>query len=213
MAFEIDRVAIMLAGKPLVPPLSALLAAGDVLVVMGASGSGKSSLLAGLAGLLEAPFALRGRVRLDGEDITERPVEQRRVGLLFQDDLLFPHMTIADNLLFALPAIHAGRAARIARAHAALAEAELAGMGLRLPSQLSGGQRARVSLMRALLAEPRALLLDEPFSRLDQGLRARMREFTWRVLRDRGVCGVLVTHDADDAPPGARIVQLAPHDA
>ena len=208
MNLELDRVAIELRGRLLVPPLSATLAPGEVLVVMGPSGSGKSSLLAALAGLLEAPFALRGRVRLGGQDITDWPVERRRVGLLFQDDLLFPHLSVAENLLFAMP--RGARAARLARVAAALAEAELDGMGERRPAQLSGGQRARVSLMRALLAEPRALLLDEPFSRLDQSLRERMRAFTWRALQQHRVCGVLVTHDAQDAPAAARVVQLLP---
>jgi putative thiamine transport system ATP-binding protein len=145
-------------------------------------------------------------VTLDGRDITVLPVEQRRVGLLFQDDLLFPHLSVRDNLLFALPA--GGRAERIAEAEAALASAELSGLDRRRPAELSGGQRARVSLLRALLARPQALLLDEPFSRLDQALRERMREFTWRELRMRGVPAVLVTHDPQDVPAGARVVRL-----
>jgi putative thiamine transport system ATP-binding protein len=176
--------------------------------VMGPSGSGKSSLLAWLAGLLEPPMAGQGRLLLGGVDVTGLPVEQRRVGLLFQDDLLFPHMSVLDNLLFALPA-GASRAARVGEATAALAAAGLEGLAQRRPHQLSGGQRSRVSLLRTLLARPAAVLLDEPFSRLDAALRAQLRDFVWRSLRERGVPAVLVTHDEQDVPPGARCLRLA----
>ena len=151
-------------------------------------------------------FAASGALRLDGADLTALPIQQRRIGLLFQDDLLFPHMSVRDNLLFALPA--GERAQRTAAADAALSEAGLAGFGDRLPPGLSGGQRSRVSLLRALLAQPHALLLDEPFSKLDTALRAQMREFTFRTLRERRVPVVLVTHDAADIPPGAQVVRL-----
>jgi putative thiamine transport system ATP-binding protein len=127
--------------------------------------------------------------------------------LLFQDDLLFPHMSVLQNLLFATPA--GPRTERVAQAQAALAEAGLAGFGERLPGTLSGGQRARVSLLRALLARPRAVLLDEPFSRLDATLRTQVREFVWQRLHDAQVCAVLVTHDANDPPPGAAVIDLA----
>jgi putative thiamine transport system ATP-binding protein len=203
---ELEHVQIGLPGRVLVRDLSARVAPGEVLAVMGPSGAGKSSLLAWIAGTLEAPFVARGSVRLDGRTLDGLPIAARRVGLLFQDDLLFPHFSVRDNLLFALPA--GPRAARIAAADAALADAGLAGYGARAPASLSGGQRARVSLLRALLAQPRALLLDEPFSKLDAALRAQMREFTFATLRARGVPALLVTHDAADAPPGAQQLLL-----
>jgi putative thiamine transport system ATP-binding protein len=206
MALELKQVSIGVAGRSLLRNLSARVAPGDVLAVMGASGSGKSSLLAWIAGTLDAPFEASGELRLDGASLATTPIQQRRIGLLFQDDLLFPHMSVRDNLLFALPA--GERAQRIAAAEAALSEAGLAGFGDRLPSSLSGGQRSRVSLLRALLAQPRALLLDEPFSKLDAALRAQMREFTFNTLRERRVPVVLVTHDAADIPPGAHVVNL-----
>jgi putative thiamine transport system ATP-binding protein len=206
MALELHKVTISVAGRTLLRGLSARIAPGDVLAVMGASGSGKSSLLAWIAGTLDAPFEASGEFRLDGTNLAALPIQQRRIGLLFQDDLLFPHMSVRDNLLFALPA--GERAKRVAAAEAALAEAGLAGFGDRLPSSLSGGQRSRVSLLRALLAEPRALLLDEPFSKLDTALRAQMREFTFTTLRERRVPVVLVTHDEADIPPGAQVVNL-----
>jgi putative thiamine transport system ATP-binding protein len=207
MALELHDVTIAVAGRDLLRALTARVEPGRVLAVMGPSGSGKSSLLAWIAGTLEAPFTARGDVRLAGHSVATLPIQQRRIGLLFQDDLLFPHMSVRDNLLFALPGVE--RRARIAAADAALAEAGLDGFGERAPASLSGGQRARVSLLRALLAQPRALLLDEPFSKLDTTLRAQMREFTFTTLRERGVPTVLVTHDEADVPPAAQIVRLA----
>jgi putative thiamine transport system ATP-binding protein len=207
MALELHDVTIAVAGRDLLRALTARVEPGRVLAVMGPSGSGKSSLLAWIAGTLEAPFTARGDVRLAGHSVAALPIQQRRIGLLFQDDLLFPHMSVRDNLLFALPG--AERRARIAAADTALAEAGLDGFGDRAPASLSGGQRARVSLLRALLAQPRALLLDEPFSKLDTALRAQMREFTFTMLRERGVPTVIVTHDEADVPPAAQIVRLA----
>ncbi|HEX7383787.1 MAG TPA: ATP-binding cassette domain-containing protein, partial [Burkholderiaceae bacterium] len=207
---QLVDVALELHGRPLLGPIDAEVAPGEVLAVMGPSGAGKSALLAWMAGLLEPPFAARGRLRLDGCELHLLPVERRRIGLLFQDDLLFPHLTVADNLLFALPA-GGTRAARGARVDAALAQADLAGYGERRPASLSGGQRARVSLLRALLAEPRALLLDEPFSRLDATLRTRFRDWVWATLAERRIAAVLVTHDPADVPPGARVIELPGH--
>jgi putative thiamine transport system ATP-binding protein len=206
MALELHDVTIAVAGRTLLRGLSARVERGQVLAVMGPSGSGKSSLLAWIAGTLEAPFRASGDVRLDGHSLVALPIQQRRIGLLFQDDLLFPHMSVRDNLLFALPA--GERSARIAVADAALSEAGLDGFGARAPASLSGGQRARVSLLRALLAQPQALLLDEPFSKLDAALRAQMREFTFATLHARGVPTLLVTHDEADVPPGAQLVRL-----
>jgi putative thiamine transport system ATP-binding protein len=206
VSLQLDHVTITVHGRVLINDLSARIEAGQVLAVMGASGSGKSSLLAWIAGTLEPPFEASGKLRLDDADITNLPIQQRRIGLLFQDDLLFPHMTVRDNLLFALPA--GDRALRVETAERALEDAGLAGYGPRLPASLSGGQRSRVSLLRALLAAPAALLLDEPFSKLDTTLREQMRQFTFATLAARRMPALLVTHDEADVPTGAQRVGL-----
>ncbi|HET8726789.1 MAG TPA: ATP-binding cassette domain-containing protein, partial [Alphaproteobacteria bacterium] len=148
---------------------------------------------------------------LDGTDIGGLPPERRGIGILFQDDLLFPHLSVGENLAFALPARIAGRSARRARVEAALAEAELDGFADRDPGTLSGGQRTRAALMRTLLAEPRALLLDEPFAKLDGPLKARLRRFVFDHARRRGLPTLLVTHDPDDAAAtGGAVLALHP---
>lgn len=179
---------------------------GVVHTVMGASGSGKSSLLAAVCGTLAPVFVFEGQVTLDGRRIDDLPTEQRRVGILFQDDLLFAHMTVRENLLFAVPP--GPRAQREAAVAQALADLELPGFADADPATLSGGQRARVALMRALLAQPQALLLDEPFSRLDAALRARVREFVFATVRARRIPALLVTHDAADVADPAHLTLL-----
>ena len=204
---ELIDVTIATPERVLIDALSAQVDAGGVLVVMGESGSGKSSLLAWLCGTLAPGLVASGRVLLEGRDIGTLPTVQRRVGILFQDDLLFPHLSVLENLLFALPA--GERRTRRAAAEAALVQAGLEGYGPRAPHTLSGGQRARVSVLRALLAQPQALLLDEPFARLDLPLRERFRSFVFERLRAQGIPALLVTHDPHDVPPGAQVIRLA----
>ena len=174
-------------------------APGEILTVMGPSGAGKSTLLSVITGTLSPVFRTAGRVLLDGMDLSPLPPEQRRVGILFQDDLLFPHLSVGENLAFGLSASVQGRATRQARIEDALDEIGLAGFSQKDPATLSGGQKARVALMRMLLSEPRALLLDEPFSRLDAELRAQVRSLVFARAQARGLPVVLVTHDAEDA--------------
>ena len=183
---------------------------GCILTLMGPSGSGKSSLLAAIAGTLDVLSAgqlhFDGQVRLDGQDLSHTPAARRGIGLLFQDDLLFAHLTVAENLLFAVPP--GPRDQRLAAVEHALAEAGLTGLGARDPATLSGGQRARVALMRALLARPRALLMDEPFSRLDAALRAQFRPFVFGHLRQRRIPALLVTHDVADIAEADRVLAI-----
>ena len=201
----LDDIEISLGGQRLLA-MDARIAPGDVLSVMGPSGSGKSTLLAYLTGTLPPAFEGRGRVRVGARDLTDLPPHRRRLGMLFQDDLLFPHLSVAGNLGFGLRARGVDRASLI---EAALDEVGLAGFGARDPATLSGGQRARVALMRTLLSEPDALLLDEPFSRLDPERRAATREMVFETARRRALPVVMVTHDREDArAAGGRIVSL-----
>lgn len=198
-ALALTNVTLSLEGTRLFSPLSITVQPGVVTTVMGPSGCGKSSLLAYICGTLEPVFQAVGEVVLAGDALNPLPPEQRRIGILFQDDLLFPHLSVGDNLAFGLPPEIRGRAQREALIESALADADLAGMTERDPATLSGGQRARVALMRTLLSGPRALLLDEPFSKLDTDLRDRVREFVFAHARANGIPTLLVTHDPDDA--------------
>ncbi len=205
----LDQVQIAVGGRTLIA-LSATIASGATMTVMGPSGSGKSSLLGFVAGTLPGVFACSGRVLLDGRDLLGLLPEQRRVGILFQDDLLFPHLSVGGNLAFALPAEIRGRALRRATCIAALARAGLDGYVDRDPATLSGGQRARVALLRVLLSQPRALLLDEPFSKLDASLRASFRSFVFAEARRHKLPTIMVTHDPADAEAaGGQRVELS----
>lgn len=192
---QLRAVRLSLGGRVLLE-LDASVNAGEVLTIMGPSGSGKSSLLAFVAGFLPSAFTATGTVRLAGQDITGLPAERSGVGLLFQDPLLFPHLSVAGNLRFGLKDHHADVDASIDEA---LQQIGLAGFARRDPATLSGGQKARVALMRLLLSKPRAVLLDEPFSKLDAGLRHEMRELVFGHLRASGLPTLLVTHDEADA--------------
>lgn len=202
---QLAALRLSLDGRVLLE-LDARVGAGEVLTIMGPSGSGKSSLLAFIAGFLPSAFTASGEVWLAGQNITGLPAERSRVGLLFQDPLLFPHLSVAGNLRFGLRQRTVDADARIAEA---LQQIGLAGFARRDPATLSGGQQARVALMRLLLSQPRAVLLDEPFSKLDTGLRHEMRELVFGHLRASRLPALLVTHDAADArDAGGRVIML-----
>ena len=207
MSLVIEVESLKVGATALIRELQLEAQRGVVHTLMGASGSGKSSLLAAVCGTLAPALEFNGRVALDGEPLDHLPTERRRIGILFQDDLLFAHMTVRENLLFAVPP--GPRAQREALVEQALQDLELPGFGKQDPATLSGGQRSRVALMRALLAQPKALLLDEPFSRMDAGLRARMRDFVFATVRSRDIPVLLVTHDAEDIADRAHLTRLS----
>jgi putative thiamine transport system ATP-binding protein len=208
MSLELHVKCLQSPRAVLLRDLQLQIAPGQVHTLMGGSGSGKSSLLAAICGTLDARLRFEGSVKLNGQRIDTLPAQARRVGILFQDDLLFPHMTVRENLLFACPPGAAPK--REDLVHQALHDVEMADFLQADPATLSGGQRARVALARALLAQPRALLLDEPFSRLDAALRARMRELIFGMVAARAIPALLVTHDAQDIADARLLTRLGP---
>lgn len=184
--------------QTLLVALDTTVQAGDVMSIMGPSGAGKSTLLAALTGTLAPTFHLQGHVILNGRDVTTLPTEHRRIGILFQDDLLFPHLSVGQNLAFGL-AKGGSRTERRAKLETALADVGLEGFYDRDPATLSGGQKARVALMRMLLSAPEALLLDEAFSGLDPALREQIRALVFTRARTLNLPVVMVTHDPADA--------------
>ncbi|MBL0407667.1 ATP-binding cassette domain-containing protein [Microvirga aerilata] len=208
LVLECISIAVKGESRDLVGGLSLSVPPGQVLTIMGPSGSGKSTLLSYIAGFLDPRvFAASGRIMVGGEFIEYLPAEDRHVGILFQDPVLFPHLTVAGNLLFGLRRGRwRDRRKRQAMVSDALASAGLAGFEDRDPSTLSGGQKARVTLLRTLLSQPRALLLDEPFGKLDVALREEFRSFVFAHVRERGLPTLLVTHDPADAEAAAGVV-------
>ncbi len=207
---ELRDVAIRRQGERLFAPLSCQVQPGRPVTIMGPSGAGKSSLLAWLTGVLPAGLAGEGDVLLDGVSVLSLPAHRRRLGTLFQDDLLFPHMSVGENLAFGLPP-GPDRNIRRGRIDQALADVELPGFANRDPMTLSGGERARVALLRVLLSEPRALLLDEPFSKLDLTLRDRFRSLVFQSAPHLPV--LLVSHDPQDSvAAGGDVLELRPNE-
>jgi putative thiamine transport system ATP-binding protein len=201
-------VSISLDGEGLLE-LDAGVGPGEVLTVMGPSGVGKSTLLAFIAGFLGRDFRASGKIILNGRDVTALPPEARGIGLLFQDALLLPHLSVAGNLMIGLTPEVGGHEARRRAVEEALAEVGLEGFANRDPANLSGGEAARVALMRTLLSRPEALILDEPFSRLDTALRGQVRELVFAEARKYGLPVLLVTHDPADAEAaGGPVVEL-----
>ena len=187
-------------------PLSCRVQPGRPVTIMGPSGAGKSSLLAWLTGVLPPGLAGEGDVLLDGVSLRALPAHRRRLGILFQDDLLFPHMSVGENLAFGLPP-GPDPATRRRTIDQALAGVELSGFADRDPATLSGGERARVALLRVLLSEPKALLLDEPFSKLDLTLRDRFRSLVFQSATHLPV--LLVSHDPQDSvAAGGAVLEL-----
>ena len=206
MSLVLENISVYLNEKSIFEPLSLTIAPGEIVTVMGLSGSGKTSLLSAVAGDLPQPLYAAGKVILNARDVTHVAPENRRIGRLFQDDLLFPHLTVGENLLFGMA--RGPKPEREATMTSALQSLELDGYENRAPHTLSGGQRSRIALMRALLAKPDAMLLDEPFSKLDRSLRSTIRNFTFEHVKAQNIPTLLVTHDPEDVPQGGRVIHV-----
>jgi sulfate/thiosulfate transport system ATP-binding protein len=196
MSITLDQVTKYYSGAPVVNDVSLDIGDGEFFVLLGPSGSGKSTLLRAVAGLLAVDH---GRIALHGRDVTHVAARKRGVGLVFQNYALFRHMTVADNIEFALRVRHMRARKRRERRKELLRLVSLEGMDQRLPAQLSGGQQQRVAVARALAHKPEVLLLDEPFGALDAKIREELRRTIRQVQRELGITTVLVTHDQEEA--------------
>ncbi len=196
MSIALDQVTKRYQDQPVVNDVSIEVGEGEFFVLLGPSGSGKSTLLRAIAGLTGIDH---GRISLHGRDVTHVRARDRGVGLVFQNYALFRHMTVADNIEFALRVRRMKAADRRARRKELLKLVALEGMDERLPGQLSGGQQQRVAVARALAHKPQVLLLDEPFGALDAKIREELRRTIRSVQRELGITTVLVTHDQEEA--------------
>ena len=196
MKLEIEGLCVSLQGSPVLDRLDLGVREGEILALLGPSGCGKSTLLKTVAGLLPT---VAGSIRIDGEDMSSVPAHRRGAVIVFQELRLFPHRNVADNIAFPLKMQGVDKKNRRLRVEELLEQIQMTGMADRRISQLSGGQQQRVALARALAAGPRLLLLDEPFSSLDEELRGEMRSLVLRLHREHGMTTVLVTHDKEDA--------------
>ena len=192
----VDSVSVSLGGQSVLDAVSLAVSAGEVVAVFGPSGSGKSTLLRAVAGLVEVES---GRVVIDGVDVTSVPTHRRRVGMVFQDEQLFPHRDVAGNVAFGLEMAGVERRERESRVEELLSAVGLDGFGDRDVSTLSGGEAKRVALARSLAPRPAVLLADEPLTGLDADLHDRLAVEVGAVLRESGTTTLWVTHDRAEA--------------
>ncbi len=196
MSIEVRDLSKSFGGTPVLRDVSLDIPEGELVALLGPSGCGKTTLLRIVAGL-EVPDA--GEVRHGGEDVSARSARERNVGVVFQHYALFRHMTVAENVGFALRVRRRPRTEVAARVEELLSLVQLDGLRSRYPHQLSGGQRQRVALARALATSPRILLLDEPFGALDARVRQELRRWLRRLHDELHVTSVFVTHDQEEA--------------
>jgi len=196
MSIVLDQITKRIDRHAIVNQVSLEIGDGELLVLLGPSGSGKSTILRMIAGLTPCDH---GRVILHGRDVTALPPQKRGVGIVFQNYALFRHMTVAENIEFALRIRSVSKAERRKRREELIELVDLAGLAGRMPGQLSGGQQQRVALARALAHHPEVLLLDEPFGALDAKIRVDLRRAVHRIQRELGVAAIFVTHDQEEA--------------
>ena len=203
---ELIDIAVRFDGIPFLRNVNLSVARGEIVTLVGPSGSGKSTLLRVICGL-EAPSA--GRVMIDGRDVTALPPHSRPVGLVFQDNQLFPHLSVADNVGYALRIARADRTTREHTVRDMLHLVGLDGFANRRVDRLSGGESKRVAVARSLAASPAILLLDEPLTGLDAALHDRLLADLATLLTQRGTTVVHVTHDVAEANAfGSRIIDI-----
>lgn len=192
----VDDVTVRWGDRVVLDHISLHLDQGEIVALLGPSGSGKSTLLRVIAGLL-VPES--GAVWLDGTDVSHVPTHRRGIGMMFQDEQLFPHLSVGANVGFGLRMQGLDRRTITARVAELLTLVGLPDFAARRVDRLSGGERKRVALARSLAAQPRVLLLDEPLTGLDRELHDRLADEVSRVLRATGTTALLVTHDHDEA--------------
>ena len=183
--------------KTLIKNLSIKIENSEILCVFGESGVGKSSLINVISGINEENLKIEGEIKLNGIILNNIPTEKRKIGLLLQDGTLFPHLTVEQNLLFGMnKSLNKKEKSNLILNY--LDKANMSGFQDRYPNTLSGGQKARIACLRAILSEPNALLLDEPFSSLDPSQRNSFREFVVKQVKRANIPCLLVTHDEGD---------------
>jgi iron(III) transport system ATP-binding protein len=196
IAITVEGVTVRFGDSLALRSVSLSLEPGELMLLLGPSGCGKSTLLRTIAGFV-APDA--GRVSFDGVEVTSLPPHERQIGMVFQSFALFPHLSVGENVAFGLREQKRPSAEIQERVQRALSDVKMGGFAGRRVDQLSGGEQQRVALARALVTRPRCLLLDEPLSNLDAGLRHTMREEIRRVCKEHGLTTLYVTHDQKEA--------------
>ena len=197
MALTLENLSLRWQNQPLLQAFSLHIDAGEIAVMHGPSGCGKSTLLSAIAGTAPNSLMIDGHITLDGKQINHLAPQHRHIAILFQEALLFPHLTVAQNLGFALPS-GLSRAERNSAIAKALEDCGLAGYGDHDPGHLSGGQKARIAMMRAMLSAPNALLMDESFASLDPELRSQFGEFVAEQIKQKQIPALLISHHDDD---------------
>ena len=183
--------------KPFIKDLNIKVNNGKILTIFGSSGIGKSSLINVVAGVYESNLLFTGDIILNNKKITNTLPEKRKIGLLLQDGVLFPHLSVEQNLIFGIKKSLTNKE-KYLLINEHLIKANMEGFENRYPNTLSGGQKSRVACLRAILSEPDALLLDEPFSSIDPEQRNSFRLFVANQVREKKIPCILVTHDESD---------------
>lgn len=196
MRLSLESIDLALGGKDILRDVSFIVEDGQFVSVLGESGAGKSTTLKVIAGIIPQDS---GRVLFDGACVDDVPTHERNTTTVFQDIRLFPHMDVSQNVAFPLRMRKVAKAERREVVERMLDAVQLKGMEHRRPAELSGGQQQRVALARALAGRPRAVLLDEPFSGLDEQLRGEMRQLVSRLHAEFSMTSLMVTHDPDEA--------------